>query len=160
MICRWYSKYIFSCGVRYVKSERAGMGKSLYVKRLASWHEKLNNKVTCAKIPIYSRNIDVDLVTSLLRDNTNKDTSMIYHIDIFSEVTISHNNVLSWFSSAAISTCTPRWHYHCILDINTIAFKLCWQMHPLRYITCCTIHAVDQLCFIAKLHSVYPIFKK
>ena len=74
-----------SC-VRFVTADRSGMGKSLYVKRLA---EKLKNNfrqttdlIVQVTIPLHGPVVTSDTVLELLKDHIRNPTCCIYHIDI------------------------------------------------------------------------------
>ncbi|KAH3735719.1 hypothetical protein DPMN_042254 [Dreissena polymorpha] len=80
---------------RIVKSSRAGVGKSLYVKRRAEalsiqFGQKLKNLDTkLVSIPLQEKNIDIDDVIQILLLHTptpGMKTARIFHIDISHEV--------------------------------------------------------------------------
>ncbi|XP_008588585.1 PREDICTED: E3 ubiquitin-protein ligase RNF213, partial [Galeopterus variegatus] len=77
--------------VGIVTSERAGVGKSLYVKRL---HGKLERKLNSKKVPLktvrlFDPQVDESQVLSSLLpflDTQHQDTPMIFHLDVTSSV--------------------------------------------------------------------------
>ena len=71
--------------VRIVSSNRSGMGKSLYIQRLAEdLQHKLNNPdaVVHVTIPLHGPVVTSDTVLELLKDHLKNQTCCIYHIDI------------------------------------------------------------------------------
>lgn len=75
---------IRSC-VRFVISDRHGMGKSLFVKNLA---ENLRFNLQCsdnslhAVVPLHGPVVTSDTVLELLKDYAKNPTCCIYHFDI------------------------------------------------------------------------------
>ena len=103
--------------VRVVRSERAGVGKSLYVKRQdQSLQSKIENKQPLliterVSITLHEKTIDMQTLCQRLLEhtpNTDTLTARIFHIDISHEVFTIFLNViieyhLSWqkrFNSA------------------------------------------------------------
>jgi len=84
-----------SCCVRVIKSHRAGVGKTLKVKRLAEQlqHAAGKSRHQCAlsvSIPLHCRSVDQSAVlTTLLRHTLSPDDYVprIFHIDIAHKVT-------------------------------------------------------------------------
>ena len=80
--------HTFRCTVRIIRSERTGMGKSLYVKRMTSkLKKKFKKPVTyplCVTIPIHGPNVDFDKVTKSLLCHANPMDPLpqIFHFDI------------------------------------------------------------------------------
>ncbi len=79
--------YLCTCSssVRVVSSERAGMGKSLYIRRMAEQLEM----VTEAKpedcqviIPIHGPVVTPDVVLKFLKEHYRKNKCVMYHFDI------------------------------------------------------------------------------
>lgn len=77
-----------SC-VRVVSSERPGMGKSLFIKRLA---EKLgvisstSAEAVKAVIPIHGPVVTSDVMLTFLKEHYKDDKCKIYHFDLASSV--------------------------------------------------------------------------
>ena len=67
-----------SC-VRVVSSTRSGMGKSLFITRLA---DKLNTGSTHVTIPIHGPEVTPDTLMEFLKDHMEDATSTIFHFDI------------------------------------------------------------------------------
>lgn len=88
----------FRYTARVIRSERAGMGKSLYVNRLTSKLEQMLNQsdVTyplCVTIPVHGPTVNFDIVMKSLQRGSNFDdleysTPQIFHFDIASSVRI------------------------------------------------------------------------
>ena len=82
------------CIARVVRSERTGMGKSLYVKRLTNkLKKKLKQTVAyplCVTIPIHGPNVDLDVVMKSLQRHANPvdPPPQIFHFDIAPTVRI------------------------------------------------------------------------
>lgn len=93
-----------SC-VRVVFSERPGMGKSLYIHRMA---EQLGVKINkCAKtihsvIPIHGPLVNSDVVLNMLKDHYRDQKCKIYHFDIAPSV--RHNNCVKLEISIIVLT--------------------------------------------------------
>ena len=74
-----------SLSVRVVSSERSGMGKSLYIRRMA---EQLKTVVKAdladcqVVIPIHGPVVTADVVLKFLKEHYRKNKCMIYHFDI------------------------------------------------------------------------------
>lgn len=80
----WHS----SC-VRIVTSERSGMGKSLYVKRLAeNLQTNLGQSDVLVTIPLHGPVVTPDTVLELFKDHLKKANCCIYHIDIAPNVSL------------------------------------------------------------------------
>ena len=83
------------CIARVIRSERTGMGKSLYVKRLTKKLEKkLKQTVAyllCVTIPIHGPTVDLDVVMRSLQDHANpvNPPPQIFHFDIAPTVRFS-----------------------------------------------------------------------
>ena len=89
-VCNYFTRST----VRVVRSERAGVGKSLYVKRQ---HESLESKIgrsntdLTVSIPLHEKTISLQTVTQrLLKEIPHPDaiTTRIFHIDISHEVSV------------------------------------------------------------------------
>lgn len=65
-------------------SNRSGMGKSLYIHRLAEDLQKnlMKSDVVHVTIPLHGPVVIPDTVLELLKDHLKKPTCFIYHIDI------------------------------------------------------------------------------
>ena len=76
------------CTVRVIQSERTGMGKSLYVKRMTErLKERFKIPVTyplCVTIPIHGPNVDFDEVMKSLLHHANpvEPLPQIFHFDV------------------------------------------------------------------------------
>ena len=87
---------LIRCTVRVIRSERTGMGKSLYVRRMTKMlKEKLKEQVTyplCVTIPIHGPNIDFDKVMKSLLHHANpiEPFSQIFHFDVAPSVRLLH----------------------------------------------------------------------
>lgn len=87
----------FTCSscVRVVFSERSGMGKSLYVQRMAKQlGDKINKCVEAVHsvIPIHGPLVNSDVVLSMLKDHYRDPKCKIYHFDIAPNVSYLHVN--------------------------------------------------------------------
>lgn len=76
--------FLYRSRVRIVSSNRCGMGKSLYVQRLA---EKLQDKINVTEavhvsIPLHGPVVTPDTVLELFKDHFKKPFCYIYHLDI------------------------------------------------------------------------------
>ena len=103
-----------SC-VRIVSSTRSGMGKSLFITRMA---DKLNAGSTHVTIPIHGPEVTPDTVMEFLKDHMEDANSTIFHFDISPTVNIYRNcltllrflsysttvNVTKWFDDVAHSS--------------------------------------------------------
>ncbi len=75
----------FRSFVRFFVSDRSGMGKSLYINRLA---EKLKFKlqysaeIVHVSIPLHGPVVNPDTLLELFKDHARNPTCCIYHIDI------------------------------------------------------------------------------
>ena len=79
-----------SC-VRVVSSERAGMGKSLFIQRIANQLGVITSdptKSTPVVIPIHGPVASADVVLDFLKDHYREDKCKIYHFDIAPSVSI------------------------------------------------------------------------
>lgn len=89
------------CTVRVIRSERTGMGKSLYVKRLTrKLEKKLKLPMTyqlCVTIPIHGPNVDLDIVMKSLQQHANPvdPPPQIFHFDIAQTVRFIATYILS-----------------------------------------------------------------
>ena len=73
-----------SC-VRIVCSDRSGMGKSLYIQRLAENLARNSNQPKLAihiTIPLHGPRVTPDTVLELFKDHFRNQSCCIYHIDI------------------------------------------------------------------------------
>ena len=91
------SFFVRSC-VRFVTSDRSGMGKSLYIKRLAD-NLKLSiqpiSDVFHVVIPLHGPAVTPDTVLELFKDHAKTPTCCIYHIDIAPNVSYrNHYSVI------------------------------------------------------------------
>ncbi len=95
----WFIFCYSSC-VRIVSSKRSGMGKSLYIQRLAeSLKQNLNRSsgVHHVTIPLHGPVITPDTVLEFFKDNMKNPTCCIYHIDIAPNVCLSrHWKMTKW----------------------------------------------------------------
>jgi hypothetical protein len=82
---RYYDENICSLGVRVVSSEQPGMGKSLYIHRMAeklrtiTKHELADCQVI---IPIHGPTVTRDVFLKFLKEHYQKSKCIIYHFDI------------------------------------------------------------------------------
>ena len=81
--CDYYASY--RSRVRVVSSKRTGMGKSLFIQRMAEQLESVN----CSKaapieviIPIHGPIVTSDVILSLLKGHYRDNKCKIYHFDI------------------------------------------------------------------------------
>lgn len=85
----------YRCTVRVVKSLRAGVGKTLYKRRISEKLEELSKNVNrigaaVVTIPLHERKINVDEVMASLLENTlppNIEEPRLIHLDLAQEVT-------------------------------------------------------------------------
>ena len=79
-----YLFYGYRSCVRIITSERAGMGKSLFVKRLKEdLQRKTNSDSECLKvIPIHGPLVTADLIVEALKEDFNNEKPTIFHFDI------------------------------------------------------------------------------
>ena len=101
-----YFLIICSLSVRVVQSSRAGVGKSLIVKRLAEKLENLQNNKRlrpglvsslCQTIPVHGLSADSNILTRALSAhavNADIPVSRIFHIDISQTVCITPTTFL------------------------------------------------------------------
>ena len=88
MLCLKDAPVTNRCIARVIKSERTGMGKSLYIRRLTrKLRKKLEHPASyplCVTIPIHGPNVDLDVVMkSLLHHAKPVDPPpQIFHFDI------------------------------------------------------------------------------
>ena len=76
---------IYSSCVRIVSSDRSGMGKSLYVQRLAeslSENSKRDLPEVIVTVPLHGPMVTPDTVLQLFMGHFKKPSCCIYHIDI------------------------------------------------------------------------------
>ncbi len=76
---------MFRSCVRFVMSDHSGMGKSLYIKRLAdSLKRGLENStdVIHVTVPLHGPVVTPDTVLNLFKGHAKNPTCYIYHIDI------------------------------------------------------------------------------
>lgn len=82
------------CTVRVVKSNRAGVGKTLYQKRMVTDLTRLTQRGYLQRpnnltIPLHSKSVDVDKIMEQLMKRTSlpgNQQPTIFHFDISSEV--------------------------------------------------------------------------
>ena len=89
-----------SSSVRVVSSERSGMGKSLYIRRMAEQLEtvtKAELKDCRVVIPIHGPVVTPDVVLKFLKDHYRKNKCMIYHFDIAPSVRTVMADMLVWY---------------------------------------------------------------
>ena len=77
--CACTQMHTHSSFVRVVSSTRSGMGKSLFITRLA---DKLNRGSTHVTIPIHGPEVTPDTVMEFLKDHVEDATSTIFHFDV------------------------------------------------------------------------------
>ena len=80
-------EYMHACSssVRVVSSERPGLGKSLYIQRMAKQLKTITKAdITDCQvvIPIHGPVVTPDVVLKFLKDHYQKNKCMIYHFDI------------------------------------------------------------------------------
>ena len=81
----------YSSRVRIVSSDRSGMGKSLYIKRLAqnlAMNLSRTEEAVHVTIPLHGPLVTPDTVLRLFKDHFKNQTCCIYHIDISPSVRI------------------------------------------------------------------------
>ena len=81
-----------SC-VRVVSSKRTGMGKSLFIQRMANQLGVVTNnpsKSIPAVIPIHGPVVTADNVLNFLKEHYGEDKCRIYHFDIAPSVSIDY----------------------------------------------------------------------
>ena len=82
---------MYSSCVRIVSSDRSGMGKSLYIKRLAqnlAMNLSRTEEAVHVTIPLHGPLVTPDTVLHLFKDHFKNQTCCIYHIDISPSVRI------------------------------------------------------------------------
>lgn len=74
----------FRSNTRVVMSNRSGMGKSLYIQRLAEDLQKnlKKSEPVHVTIPLHGPVVTPDTVLELFKDHMKKSSCFIYHIDI------------------------------------------------------------------------------
>ncbi len=73
----------FSSRVRVVSSTRSGMGKSLYIKRMAaSLRQVISSDDIHVTIPIHGPVVTADTLMDCFKEHTGRDNCTIYHLDI------------------------------------------------------------------------------
>ena len=85
--CNIHSMILYYCRscVRVVSSNRTGMGKSLFIQRMANQLGVITNdstKSTPVVIPIHGPVATADVVLNFLKDHYKEDKCKIYHFDI------------------------------------------------------------------------------
>ena len=101
-----------SC-VRFVMSDRSGMGKSLYIKRLA---ESLTFNLQCpaevvhVTIPLHGPVVTPDSVLELFQEHANNATCCIYHIDIAPKVSSTLMKGTKVQTLSVVHTLYIPWH--------------------------------------------------
>jgi len=92
-----FKKIIFRSTVRVVRSERAGVGKTLYVRRQDEFlqsqvRRRHRNLITeRVSIPLQEKTINLQTVTQRLLEHTpdpDENTARIFHIDISHEACV------------------------------------------------------------------------
>lgn len=69
--------------MRIVSSKRSGMGKSLYIWRMAEQLSKMKpNGTVMATIPIHGPDVSPDAVMMLFNEHLDNPYSTIFHLDI------------------------------------------------------------------------------
>ena len=82
---------IYSSCVRVVSSKRTGMGKSLFIQRMANQLGIVTNdpaKSTPVVIPIHGPVVTADIVMNFLKEHYRDDKCGIYHFDVAPSVSI------------------------------------------------------------------------
>ena len=82
---------MYSSCVRIVSSDRSGMGKSLYIKRLAqdlAVNLSRTEEAVHVTVPLHGPLVTPDTVLRLFKDHFKNQTCCIYHIDISPSVRI------------------------------------------------------------------------
>ena len=73
----------FSSCVRVVSSTRSGMGKSLYIKRMAaSLRQAISSDDIHVTIPIHGPVVTANTLMDCFKEHTWRDNCTIYHLDI------------------------------------------------------------------------------
>ncbi len=76
-------KFPFSSCVRVVSSTRSGMGKSLYIKRMAaSLRQAISSDDIHVTIPIHGPVVTANTLMDCFKEHTWRDNCTIYHLDI------------------------------------------------------------------------------
>lgn len=92
LLSSFYVVFCYSSSlVRIVSSDRSGMGKSLYIKRLAqdlAINLRQNEEAVHVTIPLHGPLVTPDTVLHLFKDHFKNQTCCIYHIDISPSVRI------------------------------------------------------------------------
>lgn len=81
----------YSSSVRVVSSKRTGLGKSLYIKRMAEkLGDKRNESAEAVKvvIPIHGPIVTSDVIMTFLKERFKDDKCKIYQFDIAPSVSI------------------------------------------------------------------------
>lgn len=121
--------------VRIVSSNRSGMGKSLYIRRLFEDLKTHQSDAAYVTLPLHGPGVTSDTVLHLLKDHFRNPTCCIYHIDIASNV--------SW----QVVFCQMQWNlrlppFQVLSEVDTILFSLLilrglcdsqgrvWRCHP------------------------------
>ena len=80
---------VHSSCVRVVSSKRPGMGKSLFIERMAEKLGVISNSTTEAVkvvIPVHGPIVTSDVILTFLKDHYKDNDCKIYHFDIASSV--------------------------------------------------------------------------
>ena len=88
-----FKRFVSRMCVRIIKSARSGMGKSLYVKKMAQKLEKLRGTGPyIITVPIHGPKVTPDHVLELLQSflDSNVCNSAIIHFDISPKVSLFH----------------------------------------------------------------------
>ena len=81
-----------SC-VRVVSSTRSGMGKSLFITRMADKFTKYKSPGTKhVTIPIHGPEVTSDIIMEFLKDHMKEATYTIFHFDIAPTVSGGHSH--------------------------------------------------------------------
>ncbi len=109
--------YFLSLCVRIVSSTRSGMGKSLYISRMADrLRLQCSTRNLSVTIPVHGPVVTQDTVMELLKEHMTNSTSTVFHLDVSRTVRallwflfylLSNSN--RFFSSQALSL--PYWFY-------------------------------------------------
>ena len=87
-------------------SDRSGMGKSLYIKRLADNLALTVQHSAVVTIPLHGPVVTPDTVLELLQGHASDPTCCIYHIDIAPNVSGVHFTNITQASEECLNTQT------------------------------------------------------
>ena len=110
--------------MRVVTSDRAGMGKSLYIKRLTeTFMKKRRQGPHRVVVPIHGPTVTADIVVKALSEHMCYNTqATIFHLDI--SPSVSKNSCKS--SPIYSNCCLMVLHYDHILDVIVLRFWGRW----------------------------------